>query len=410
MPKTIQPHQLADVLPREGVTLVHGVAAESQILADAAEALGAGNYLGAVFLPGFNTRTYGAGAGATVTTFFMTPELKAASAGVRFLPFSYTEILAHLSTTRIDAALFSVSPPDVGGRCSFGVSVDFLAELWPRIPIRIAHVNPLMPRTQGHPGISYADLTAVIETPTPMPVFADAEDDVSRAIAAHTAAMVPDGATIEVGIGKAPSACMRALSGKRDLRIHTGIIGDWLIDLEAVGALNKNAPIVTGLAAGSERLYAEIASPRFEFRPVSYTHSALVMSKLERFVTINSALEIDLLGQAYSECAPSGLMSGPGGAADFARGAKLAGGLRVIVLPSDAQRGQTSRIVGAGAGRGPVSLGRLETDVVVTEHGAADLRELSHDARAEALIAIAAPAHRAALCETWARYRVEVLR
>lgn len=408
MPRTIQPAHLADVLPRGGVTLVQGGAAESLLLADAVEALGAGEYVGAL-LPGINRRTYGAGKGANVTTFFVTPELKADGVGVNFLPLSYTEILARLSSMRIDAALFMVSPPDAAGQCSFGVSVDFLAELWPQIPVRIAHINPNLPRTHGHPGIPYAELTAVLEAPAPLIVVSDAEDDTARAIAAHVAALVPDGATIEVGIGKAPNACMRALAGKRDLRIHTGLIGDWALDLLDAGAISKTAPIRTGLAAGSERLYAEIGSPRFEFRPVSYTHSALVMSKLERFVTINSALEIDLLGQAYSECGPTGLMSGPGGAADFARGAKLAGGLRVLVLPSDAQRGQTSRIVGPAAGRGPVSLGRLETDVVVTEHGAADLRDLSHDARAEALIGVAAPAHRAILAAAWTCYRAEVL-
>jgi acyl-CoA hydrolase len=408
MPRTIQPSNLAEVLPRGGVTLVQGGAAESLLLADAAEALGAGEFVGA-FLPGINKRTYGAGKGANVTTFFQTPELKAAGGGVNFLPLSYTEILARLSSMRIDAALFMISPPDAAGQCSFGVSVDFLAELWPRIPVRIAHINPNLPCTHGHPGIPYAELTAVLEAPALLINVTDTEDDTARAIAAHVAALVPDGATIEVGIGKAPNACMRALAGKRDLRIHTGLIGDWALDLLDSGAISKTAPIRTGLAAGSQRLYAEVSSPRFEFRPVSYTHSALVMSKLERFVTINSALEIDLLGQAYSECGPTGLMSGPGGAADFARGAKLAGGLRVLVLPSDAQRGQTSRIVGAGAGRGPVSLGRLETDVVVTEHGAADLRDLSHDARAHALIGVAAPAHRAELTELWARYRTEVL-
>jgi acyl-CoA hydrolase len=134
---------------------------------------------------------------------------------------------------------------------------------------------------------------------------------------------------------------------------------------------------------------------------VSYTQSTQVIAGLENPVSINSALEVDLFGQCYSEMSPGGLMSGPGGASDFARGVKVAGGLRIVALAATAAKGKISRIVPPGRGSGPASLGRFDTDVVVTEHGAADLRGIDHHERARALISIAAPEHQSELSDLW---------
>jgi acyl-CoA hydrolase len=139
----------------------------------------------------------------------------------------------------------------------------------------------------------------------------------------------------------------------------------------------------------------------FSFRPVSYTHSMTVLAQIPLLRTINSAIAVDLYGQVYAELTPRGLMSGPGGAGDFARGAKAAGGVRIIALPAGADGGKISRIVVPGQGPGPVSLGRQDVDVIVTEHGAADLRGLSHAQRAAALIKVAPPSHREALAAGW---------
>ena len=131
--------------------------------------------------------------------------------------------------------------------------------------------------------------------------------------------------------------------------------------------------------------------------------SALAIAAIPNFISINSALEVDLFGQVYSELGPKGLMSGPGGASDYARAARLSpGGLRIIALAASAAKGTISRIVAAGQGAGPVSLGRFDVDVVVTEYGAADVRGLGYDARAAALIALAPPDHRNRLRESWA--------
>ena len=139
----------------------------------------------------------------------------------------------------------------------------------------------------------------------------------------------------------------------------------------------------------------------YRFEPAVVTHDAIAIAAIRDFIAINSAIEVDLFGQAYAEAGPKGFMSGPGGASDFARGAKLAGGLRIVALSATADRGAVSRIVAPNAGSGPVSLGRMDVDVVVTEFGAADLRGRTHAERAAALVAIAAPDHRERLDAQW---------
>jgi acyl-CoA hydrolase len=223
-------------------------------------------------------------------------------------------------------------------------------------------------------------------------------------IGANIAPLIKDGATLQMGLGKIPDAVLSALTDHRNLRIHSGLIGDAVLDLIDAGALGDGSSVTTGVAIGSPALYAAIGSPKFSFRPVSYTHDARVMAGIENFVTINSAIEVDLFGQAFAELGPGGLMSGPGGATDFARGAGIGGGLRIVALPSDGASGSISRIVGPGEGAGPVSLSRMDVDVVVTEYGAADLRGLGHEARARALIAIAAQPHRSILEDRWRAY------
>jgi len=404
-PVRINADALATVLPPGGTTYVQGCSGHSDLLHNAVmqagDAVGGMTFTG-IFVPGLNRATWLANPACRVTTFFMTPELKAAGAAVDFLPFGYADILDHLRGSKIDAALFMVSPPDENGLCSFGPVVDFLAELWPRIPVRIAHINPSMPRTAGTTGIPVDQLTAVIEADVPLYGMATSKaDPVADRIGGHVAPFIPDGVTLQTGLGKIPDAVLRSLTGRRDLRIHSGLIGEAVLDLLAAGALAEGVAVTGGVAIGSPELYSAIGSDRFVFHPVSHTHDARVIAAIPDFVAINSAIEVDLFGQAYAEVGPGGLMSGPGGATDFARGARLGGGLRIVALPSDAARGTISRIVEPGQGTGPVSLHRNDTDIVVTEHGAADLRGLEHERRARALIAIAAPDHRSDLHARW---------
>jgi acyl-CoA hydrolase len=370
----------------------------------AGHALGAMTFTG-IFVPGLNTRTYLANSDCRVETFFLTPELKAAGDAVAFLPLGYGDILARLRAVPIDAALFMATPPDSDGLCGFGPVVDFLADLWPKIPVRIAHINPLMPNARGSTGIPFRELTAYVEGEQSLLNFPDAgSDPVIEEIARNVARWIGDGATIETGLGKLPTAALGALKGRRGLKIHSGLIGEGVVDLEEAGALADGRAVTGGVAVGSNRLYDAVGGPQYWFEPVSYTHSPRVIIEIENFVALNSAVEVDLVGQGYAEMGPQGLMSGPGGASDFARAAWCAGGLRIVALPASAARGAISRIVAPNAGAGPILLGRMDTDVVVTEFGSADLRGLSYHDRAVALTAIASPNHRRSLEDAWAKF------
>ena len=405
-PRRLDLDSLAAVLPAGGRVLVEACSGESLVLAEAVaragEALGAMTFTG-IFVPGLNTRTYLANPECRVETFFLTPELKAAGASVKFLPLCYGAILERLRSIPIDGALFMATPPDAVGACGFGPISDFVAEIWPRIPVRVAHINPRLPQVASSRSIPFDALTGYLEAEQDLLEISDAADDsISRAIGERVASFAPDGATIQIGLGKIPGAVLRALRGRRGLRIHSGLIPDAVCDLEDAGALAAGVAVTGGVAIGSQRLYQRVGRPAYRFEPVSHTHSPRVLMALEKPVAINSALEVDLFGQAYAEMGPNGLMSGPGGASDFARGIWAGGGLRIVALAASAAKGKISRIVAPGEAIGPVSLGRMDTDIAVTEHGAADLRGLDHQERARALIAIAPPEHRDRLAERWA--------
>ncbi len=403
MPHLIAPGDLADFLPAGGLTLVSGCSADSTPLGGAVTAAGAA--LGAmtfcgVFVGGLNRRVWRAGPDSRVLTFFQTPELRAEGQRTEFLPLCYQDALRELRRRKPRAALFMCTPPDATSWCSFGTEVSFIADLWREIPVRIAHINPAMPRTRGDRGIPFDQLTAWFAADQPLvTVRATASGPIGNAIARHTAVFVHDGDTLQIGLGKTPEAVAHGLTGHRHLKLHTGLLGDALMHLIASGAVDR---AVVGTAIGTAALYDQLDHPALEFRPVSVTHDPRGLAAIDRLVTINSALQVDLFGQAYAEMTQDGFMSGPGGASDFTRGARPGGGVRIVVLQATA--GAASRIVLPGQGRGPVSMSRFEIDVVVTQFGAADLRGLGHAARASALTAIAAPAHQAALAHGFDKY------
>jgi acyl-CoA hydrolase len=407
-PRHIRPDQIAEVLPAGGLTWLQACSGESPLIRDglvaAGEALGAMTFTG-IFVPGLNRIDYVLGGSRRVKTFFMTPELAGAPDHVEFLPLCYRDILAVLRATPIDAALLSVSPPDEQGMCSFGPVVDFLVELWPKIPVRIAHINPQMPRTIGYEGVPFSELTAFIEGESELPVSAAGGDEIADKIGAVVATLVPDRSTVQAGLGRIPETALASLRNHRDLAVHSGLIGDSVVALLQAGALRARDPIAAGVAIGSRRLYDAISDKAFCFRPASYTHSHRLLSQIDNLYAINSAIEVDLFGQAFSELRPTGFVSGPGGASDFAAGARGGSGLRIVALPATADRGATTRIVAPGRGSGPVSLGRFDIDVVVTEFGIADLRGKGYDERAEALMAIAEPRHQATLAIAWRDWR-----
>ena len=401
MPKLITPGELAAMLPSGGLTLVSGCSAESALFADAVEA--AGSALGAmtfcqVVVGGLNRASWRAGPETRILTFFQTPELRSEGQRVEFLPLCYQDALIELRSRKPAAALLMCTSPDKEGLCSFGAEVSFIADLWREIPIRIAHINSSMPRTSGDPGIPFDALSAYFEVEQPLlALTAVAPDPITNAVAANAAAFVHDGDTVQIGVGKLPDAVARALTDRKHLKIHSGLLGDGLMDLIDSGSVDR---AVVGTAIGTAGLYTRLHHPVLSFRPTSITHGPRILASIDRLVTINSTLEVDLFGQCYSEMSDHGLMSGPGGASDFSRGARAGFGVRIIAIPASART--LSRIVPPSQGRGPVSLSRFDVDIIVTEYGSADLRGLGYEDRAAAVIAIAAPEHRYELAAAWA--------
>jgi acyl-CoA hydrolase len=290
-----------------------------------------------------------------------------------------------------------VSPPDADGTCSLGVGVDYIADALAHTPILIAEINRRMPATTGTPRIPLSRFAAVVETDRPLaeaPVRA--ADDVELAIARHVAELVEDGDTLQLGVGSLPTAVLDALAGHQDLGVHSGMISDGVLRLVEKGVVTgtrkeiDRGVIVTGAALGSTELYERLAELPVEFRPASYTHAPHVLSRLSRFVSVNSAIEVDLTGQVGAEQRRGVQIGAVGGQVDFSRAAALTGARSIITVR--ARTGEHSTIVPRLDG--PVTTGRSDVDHVVTEYGVAHLRGCDLTERARRLAAIAAPEFR----------------
>lgn len=362
-------------------------------------------------VPGMNDFDY---AGLTptteVTTFLMPPALRPSlEAGrVRLLPLAYSETAEHLARrAEIDVAFFHLAPPDAGGLCPTGMAADFASLVWPRARRRIVLVNPAMPVPRRGPRLPLAEADLVVEAECPVIEGGGAPDGAeAAAIAERVAALIPDGAAIQFGIGGAPAAVLARLAGRRGLTIRSGMAIDAVQALAEAGALDAGGDHVVGVAFGSARLYRFLAdSDLVRFADSRVTHGAASLASVARFHSVNSALEVDLFGQANLEWRGERVVSGVGGAPDFVRAARRSeGGRSIIALPSTAGGGRIARIVPRLASP-TVSISRSDIDTVVTEHGTAQLTDLPLDARAEALIGIAHPAHRAQLAADWAAMR-----
>ena len=317
----------------------------------------------------------------------------------------------------LDIALINVSPPDAHGFCSLSTSVDATLAAVQSARTVIAQLNPAMPRTLGDSfvHVDQIDLRGRGATSRRTSIRCAAIGEVERQIGAHVADLVPDGATLQLGIGAIPAAVGEALRDKRDLGIHTELFTDTVVDLVEAGALTGAAKeinrgkIVSAFVLGTQRLYRFIHdNPMVEMRPVDYTNDTAVIRRFRRMVAVNSAIEVDLSGQVVADSIGRRLYSGVGGQMDFIRGAALAEeGRAIIALPSTAAGGTASRIVASlreGAG---VVTTRAHVRTVVTEWGVAELFGRSMAERAQALIAIAHPdfrdelRHAAARSCTW---------
>jgi 4-hydroxybutyrate CoA-transferase len=314
----------------------------------------------------------------------------------------------------LDAVLVNVTPPDRHGYCSLGTSVLAMPTAIQTAGTVIAQLNPAVPRTLGDSFVHVDDIDLAVEVDVPLYTHALGEvGDVEERIGRHVAEIVPDGATIQMGIGAIPSAVANALAGKRGLGIHTEMMTDVVLDLVEQGIVTgarkeiNVGRIVATFMLGSDRLYRWADdNPMVEMRPVEYTNDTTVIRRFKRMVAINSAIEVDLTGQVCADSIGSRLYSGVGGQMDFIRGAALAAeGRAIIALPSTAAGGSVSRIVPylrQGAG---VVTTRAHVETIVTEYGIAEMHGRSVPDRARALIAIAHPSFRAELEEEARRAR-----
>jgi acyl-CoA hydrolase len=297
-----------------------------------------------------------------------------------------------------DVAFVQVSPPDANGHHSFGLIHDFVAAAVKKARVVIAEVNERVPFTFGD-----FELPAVRVAQNPVEVLPAQIGETDLAIAKHVVTYIEDGAVLQIGIGAVPDAILRLLHDRRDLGIHSGMIGDGLVDLVEAGVItNARKPMdqgisITGALIGTKRLYEfSHRNPKIGMRSTAYTHNAEVLSRLSRLVAINSAIEVDLTGQVNAEQSGPQYLGGTGGQVDFVRaGSRSPGGRSIIALPATAKGGTVSRVVANLSG--PVTTARSEADVIVTEFGVAELKGQTLAARARRLTAIAHPVFREAL-------------
>lgn len=309
----------------------------------------------------------------------------------------------------IDVALVMVSPPDEYGFCSLGVSVDITKAAAESAKVLIAQANRHMPRAHGDSFLHVSQIDCLVAHDEPLlewPVVGEPDEVIER-IAEHIARLIPDGATLQLGIGRMPDAVLSLLHDKNDLGIHTEMFSDGVMRLSRAGVITgrrktlHRGKIVGSFAAGSHELFAFLNdNPQIEMHPSDYTNDPFVIARHDNMIAINSALEIDLTGQVVADSLGTWFHSGIGGHADFMRGAALArGGKPIIALPSTARTrdGLRSRIVAKLAEGAGVTTTRGDTHYVVTEYGVAYLHGRNLRERAMSLISIAHPDFRAEL-------------
>ncbi len=301
----------------------------------------------------------------------------------------------------VDVVLVQVSEPGPDGRFSLGTNGGPTAELVRSAPFVLAEINQTMPYLRGAVECDRRDFDGLVEVDShplvELPVAP--RSSVTDRIGHHVASLIPDGAVIEYGIGAIPDASLAALAEHRDLGLHSGMLGDAVIDLVESGAMNGAAKsvdaglLVTSAIVGTQRV-AEWAAQRDDLVLVgsSYSHGVPTLARQDRFTAINSAVEVSLDGSINAEVADGRVVSGPGGQPDFAAGAWLAtAGLSIVALPATARRGTRSRIVEAIDPGHRVTVPPYLADCVVTEFGVAVLRGADREQRAAALRAIASP-------------------
>ncbi|MDD5135539.1 MAG: acetyl-CoA hydrolase/transferase C-terminal domain-containing protein [Phycisphaerae bacterium] len=352
-----------------------------------------------------------------VTSFLGASTRKACDEGrVDFIPCFFHEVpkMFNNGVYPVDAALIQVSPPDENGECSLGVSVDYTEPAARAAKTVIAQVNKHMPRTMGAK-IALADIDWLVELDQPLlelkpPQIGPVEESIGK----NVAELVADGDTLQLGIGAIPDAVLRFLNNKKDLGIHSEMFSDGVVSLVEAGVVtNKRKTLnpskfVATFLMGTKKLYDFVNNNEdLLMLPVDYVNNPYIIAQNDAMVSINSALQVDLLGQVTAETIGYRQFSGIGGQVDFIRGAAQSkGGRAIIALPSTAASGKLSRIVSRLDEGAVVTTSRCDVDYIVTEYGIAKLRGKTIQERAKALIAIAHPDFRDRLEEEAKRVKL----
>ncbi len=335
-----------------------------------------------------------------------------------YIPYLFSEIPSLFGDTLpIDIAMVTVSPPDANGFCSLGVSVDYTKKAVETAGIVIAEVNRTMPRTLGDSFVHVTDIDHFIETDVAIHELKAATlTDVEKNIGRHVAELIEDGFCLQLGIGGIPDAVLMYLTNFKDLGVHSEMISDGvkhLVDKGVVTGRRKTlhkGKIVVNFLMGSREFYNWVDdNPMIEMRTVDYTNNPYIVAQNKNMIAINSALEVDLLGQVCADTLGPRQFSGVGGQLDFVRGARMSqGGKAIIALPSSA-KGEVSRIVSTLKKGAAVTTSRNDVDYVVTDHGIASLKGKTVRERMRGLINVADPRFREALTrEAFEMYHVKL--
>ncbi len=324
--------------------------------------------------------------------------------------FSQIPNLFKEGTLPVDVAIVQLTRPDEHGYCSFGVSNDYTKTAAESAKIVIAELNDKMPRTMGDSFIHISDIDYIVETSNDIIELKPPKiGDVERAIGENCAKLIEDGSTLQLGIGAIPDAVLLFLKDKKNLGIHSEMISDGVVDLIESGVVTNKlktlhpGKTVVSFLMGTKKLYDFVDNnPSVEMYPVSYTNNPIVIAQNYKMVSINSCIQVDLMGQVVADSIGLKQFSGVGGQVDFVRGASMAkGGISIIAMPSTASKGKISRIVPFLDEGAAVTTSRNEVKYVVTEHGSAYLSRKTLKDRARALINIAHPDFRPGLIQEW---------
>ncbi len=317
-----------------------------------------------------------------------------------YIPYVFSEIpFLFENQIPIDVAMVSVTPPDENGYCSLGVSVDYTKKAVETAKLVIAEVNRNMPRTLGDSFIHVTDIDYFVEVDLPIYELKGAElTDTEKNVGRHVAELIEDGCCLQLGIGGIPDAVLSYLTGFHNLGVHSEMISDGVMHLAEKGVITGKSKtlhkgkIVVNFLMGTRKFYDWVNdNPIIEMRTVDYTNDPYVISQNRRMVAINSAIEVDLLGQVCADTLGPKQFSGVGGQLDFVRGARMSdSGRAIIALPSLAKPG-VSRIVPVLKPGAAVTTSRNDVDCVVTDYGIASLKGRTVRERMKALIDIAHP-------------------